>query len=84
MKREKKIIAILIATVLAFVSSHMVFASPVRYKDINSISIRTNFNFDYESVQSDGLPEITFNSEGSDSDMVYVAKTAHYYIDSCE
>ena len=84
MKREKKIIAILIATVLAFASSHMVFASPVRYKDINSISIRTNFNFDYESIQSDGLPEITFNSEGSDSDMVYVAKTAHYYIDSCE
>lgn len=83
MKQVKKIIAVLFLTFSIVCGAVAVFASVI-YKDINSISIRTNFNFDYESIQSDGVPDITFNSDGQDSDMVYVMPSARYTIESCE
>lgn len=57
----------------------------VIYKDINSISIRTNFtNFDYESIKNDGVPDLSFNSDGSSEDNVYVSANGKYSIDSVE
>lgn len=83
MKLNKKIIAILFS-IVAVVSATMVVSASVIYKDITSISIRTNFEFDYESISNEGLPEITYNSEGNTSDMVYINETAKYEIESCE
>lgn len=83
MKLNKKIIAILFSIVAA-ISATIVVNAGVIYKDITSISIRTNFDFDYETLSSEGLPEITFNNDNNDSDMVYVYGTAKYEIESCE
>ncbi len=83
MKLNKKIIAV-IFTLVVVVSARLVTNASVIYKDINSISIRTNFNFDFEAIQDEGLPDITYNSEGNTSDMVYVYPTAKYEIESCE
>ena len=83
MKLNKKIIAVLFA-LMAMLAMTFVANSSVIYKDINSISLRTNFNFDYESIHDDGLPDITFNSNGDSSDMVYVYPTVKYEIESCE
>ena len=55
----------------------------VIYKDIPSISIKTNFNIDYESLQDYGIDDITFNSDGYDYDNVYV-NSEKYQIDSAE
>lgn len=83
MKLSKKIIAVLLTltTVMGFA---MAVHSSVIYKDITSISIRTNFTFDYETMQDEGLPDITFNSNGETNDMVYVYSNAKYEIESCE
>ena len=83
MKLNKKIIAILFS-VVALISATMVVSASVIYKDITSISIRTNFEFDYESLGTDGLPDITYNNDGNTSDMVYIYPTAKYEIESCE
>ena len=83
MRVNKKIIAVLFA-VTALICGAMVVNASVIYKDINSISIRTNFSIDYESVKNDGVPELTYNSEGNTSDMIYVYSTAKYEIESCE
>lgn len=83
MKPIKKIIAAII-TFTMIIASTMIVNSSVIYKDINSISIRTNFNFDFESIQENGLPDITFNSNGDVNDMVYVYPTMKYEIESCE
>ena len=83
MKRDKKIIAILY--ILVFIMSTVIVTkASVIYKDINSISIRTNFNFDYESIRDEGIPEITYNSNNDDNDNVYVSDNAKYEIESCE
>ena len=83
MKLNKKIIAIM-ATIGAVLGMTIITNSSVIYKDINSISIRTNFNFDYQAIHDDGLPDITYNSNGDSSDMVYVYPTVKYEIESCE
>lgn len=61
-----------------------IVSASVIYKDISSISIRTNFDLDYETIKSEGTPDITYNSEGLDTDMVYVYSTAKYEIESVE
>ena len=83
MKYNKKIIAILFGVVAIFFISLVAYSSVI-YKDINSISIRTNINLDYETINENGLPDITYNSEGDTDDMVYVYENAKYYIESCE
>ena len=84
MKLKLKIIATLCIISLVFAFLPNTANASVVYKDINSISIRTNFNFDYESLQEDGLPDITYNSTGDKEDMVTVYETAKYEIESCE
>lgn len=49
----------------------------VIYKDISSVSIRTNFTFDYDSIQDDGVPDI-------DETNVYVNQNSKYVIESAE
>ncbi len=85
MKLNKKIIAILFVVVVLFCATMVVNASVI-YKDINSISIRTNFNFDYESIKNDGLPDITYDNDGDTSCMVYLNRVEpkKYTIESCE
>ena len=83
MKLNKKIIAILFSVVVALCATMVVRASVI-YKDITSISIRTNFDLDYETISSEGVPDITFNNEGETGDMVYIYSTAKYEIESCE
>lgn len=83
MKMNKKIITILFSVVITIIVS-MITCAAVVYKDISSISIRTNFNIDYESVNTDGVPDITYNSSGNNSDMVSVYETAKYEIENCE
>lgn len=82
---NKKILACLFAIVVC-VCGTMVVSASVIYKDINSISIRTNFNIDYESIKNDGVPDLTYNNdfEHNDSDMIGVYSTAKYEIESCE
>lgn len=80
--KNKIIIALFVFTTL--ICSVMVTSARVIYEDINSISIRTNFNFDYESIKESGVPDITFNSDGNEEDNVYIASNAKYTIDSCE
>ncbi|MBQ2205182.1 MAG: N-acetylmuramoyl-L-alanine amidase family protein [Lachnospiraceae bacterium] len=88
MKLSKKIIAILFTTV-AIVSLSLIVNASVIYKDISSISIRTNFEFDYETLGESGiLDDISFDSYSStdtpsDNVNVYV-KTDKYTIESCE
>lgn len=88
MKLNKKIIAILFV-IVASISAAMVVSASVIYKDISSISIRTNFNFDYETINEEGIPDtIEYNSYKSTdpvegNDMVYV-KSDKYRIESCE
>ena len=83
MKLKKKIIAFLLSLFIVLVGSMNIFASVI-YKDINSISIRTNFNFDYDLINEQGVPDITFNSSGDSTDMVYISSAAKYEIESCE
>ena len=83
MKLNKKIIAILINFVIIVAWAVTANASVI-YKDISSISIRTNFNFDYDSINENGVPDITYNSNNDSSDMVYISSTAKYEIESCE
>ena len=83
MKLNRKIIAVLYSITLSLCFLSVANASVI-YKDISSISIRTNFEIDYESVKNDGIPEITYNSTGSPEDMVYVYENAKYEIESCE
>ena len=83
MKLNKKIIAFLLSMVTVLIGSMTVFASVI-YKDINSISIRTNFNFDYDLINEEGVPDITYNSTGDSNDMVYISGNAKYEIESCE
>ena len=80
---NKKIIAILLSFLITIICSVTVFASVI-YKDISSISIRTNFNFDYELINEQGIPEITYNSNNNSDDMVYINGNAKYEIESCE
>ena len=88
MKLNKKIIAILFS-IVAVIYATMVVSASVIYKDISSISIRTNFNFDYETINEEGIPDtIEYNSYKSTdpvegNDMVYV-KSDKYRIESCE
>lgn len=74
---------ILFSFLSIFALSNIVFCSVI-YKDINSISIRTNIQIDYETVQMDGVPDLTYNSQGYAEDMIYVYDTAKYEIESCE
>lgn len=84
MKIKKTLIAISILIIM--VLNVLVYSTnaSVIYKDISTISIRTNFQFDYEILRDEGLPEITYNSDGNDSDTVYVYPNAKYEIESCE
>ena len=86
MKLNKKIIAVLF-TVVTLISATVVVNAAVVYKDIRSISIRTNFDLDYETIDTEGPPEITanYNDEVDDPDsfMVYT-NNAQYRITSCE
>ena len=80
-----KIIAILLSLFMVF-SFDFVSNARVIYKDINSISIRTNFNFDFDSISEDGLPDIspgTADGESNDYN-VYVSSSAKYQIESAE
>ena len=36
------------------------------YKDINSISLRTNFTFDYENITDQGVDDVTYSNNGDD------------------
>ena len=78
---RKKIIPLIL--LFMFILSFVNY-SRVIYKDIASISIKTNFEIDYETIQYSGVDDITFNSEGMDSDNVYVSPSAKYQIDSAE
>lgn len=42
------------------------------YKDINSISLRTNFSFDYESISEDGVGDVTWSNDGDTETNVYI------------
>lgn len=83
MKINKKL-SIAIFTVLFLVFGVKVYNTAVIYKDISSISIRTNFSLDYETIQNEGVPDITYNNEGNVDDMVFIYPTAKYEIESCE
>lgn len=50
------------------------------YKDITSISIKTNFDFDYDNLVWEGLPEITYSNEGDTESNVYISATSKYEI----
>ena len=54
------------------------------YKDINSISLRTNFNFDYESITNDGVDDVTYSNNGDDGSNVYTYDNKSYAIESAE
>lgn len=80
---NKKIIAILISCVFAVIFA---FAANARviYKDINSISIRTNFKFDYEEMKENGVPDtIDIGDDGSSNASVWVISNS-YEIESAE
>lgn len=79
----KKIFAILFSLVFINLLVLDINASVI-YKDINSIRIMTNFNLDYETLSTEGVPEITYNNEGINEDMVYINSTSKYEIESCE
>ena len=82
--KNKKIIAILFTLVMSLCTTMVVCAS-VRYKDINSISIRTDFDFDYETLREEGIPEISYGtSDGEEEYNVYVSSAAKYEIESAE
>ena len=84
-KINKKIIAILMSCFLIVITATIVNARVI-YKDINSISIRTNFSFDFDSMSEDGLPDInagTADGDGGDYN-VYVSSSAKYEIESAE
>ena len=86
MKHNKKIIAILFTLVTIICSTMVIFAA-VRYIDINSISIRTNFDFDYETLRDEGIPDIVpgTSEDGDDGTYnVYVSEQAKYEIESAE
>lgn len=69
---------ILICTICSF----MVYARII-YKDITSISIRTNFNFDYETISENGVDDITYSNE-NDGANVFVYSGKSYEIESAE
>lgn len=54
------------------------------YKDINSISLRTNFNFDYENITEDGVDDVTYSNNGDDGSNVYTYENKAYEIESAE
>lgn len=83
MKISKKIIAMLFSVATIVFAAVSINASVI-YKDINSISIRTNFTMDYESIKNDGVPDITYSNSGDEGSMVFVYSTAKYEIESCE
>lgn len=83
MKICRRIAALLFSICLIFSTTKITHASVI-YKDINSISIRTNISFDYESIKENGVPDLTYNSDGNSEDMVYIYSTAKYEIESCE
>ena len=83
MKKFKILLFINIMSIL-FLFNFNSFARVI-YKDINSISIKTNFNnFDYESIKEEGVPELTYDSDGSTDANIYVAANSKYIIDSAE
>ena len=79
--KKTKFISLVLFLIICI--SSVIYAKIV-YKDITSISIKTNFDFDYDTIHEEGVDDITFNSDGVDSDNVYVASTAKYQIDSAE
>lgn len=54
------------------------------YKDINSISLRTNFNFNYENITEDGVDDVTYSNNGDDGSNVYTYENKAYEIESAE
>ena len=84
-KINNKMIAILLSLGMVF-AFNFVANARVIYKDINSISIRTNFDFDFDSMSENGLPDINAGSaDGESGDYnVYVSSTAKYEIESAE
>ena len=84
-KINNKMIAILLSLGMVF-AFNFVANARVIYKDINSISIRTNFDFDFDSMSENGLPDINAGSaDGESGDFnVYVSSTAKYEIESAE
>ena len=82
--KKIKFFPIVVIVLSIFVFS-LVTEARIVYKDINSISIKTNFtNLDYESIKSEGVPDLTFNSDGSNEDNIYVSAFGKYSIDSAE
>ncbi len=79
----KKIVPLILFFVLTW---SFVVNARVIYKDISSISIKTNFDIDYDTIKDSGVEDINWNSEGIESDdyNVSVAAKAKYEIDSAE
>ena len=84
--RKNSIFALSILTFVVFAFSSMANARII-YKDINSISLRTNFSFDYETITTDGVDDVTFSNEGDDGSNVFIYdayKNKSYLIESAE
>ncbi|MCQ2609891.1 MAG: hypothetical protein MJ151_03790, partial [Lachnospiraceae bacterium] len=80
-------------SIVSIVALSFACYASVIYKDITSISIRTKYNFDYESIQSDsGIPDIEIADQNDgeaipdfDDNQVGVwTNTNKYYIESAE
>ena len=83
MKKIKYFALSLITLMTISFSSSVVNAKKI-YKDINSISLRTNFTFDYDNISEDGVDDVTYSNDGDDGANVYTYSNKSYQIESAE